>query len=98
VSLSTVGLLVFWILLLIGAEAFEHALKLFMENGIWIAALSGGFGLQVALFTFIKARLGCKDRKQVAEVAISGSVSAGTKLGLLCLKTISETNSSLLSG
>jgi hypothetical protein len=57
-------LLVFWILVLIGAEAFEHALKQFIENGIWIAVFSGGFGLQAALFTFIKARLRSKDRKQ----------------------------------
>jgi len=79
-SLATVGLLVFWLLVLTVSESFDHALNQFMDIGIWIVVLSGGFGLQVALFTFIKEHLRGKDRKQVAGVATSGSVSAGTMI------------------
>jgi hypothetical protein len=77
-SLSSVGLLVFWFLVLTVTESFDHALKQFVEIGVWIVILAIGFGLQVALFTFIRKQFRVKNGKQTAEVATSGGVSAGT--------------------
>jgi hypothetical protein len=78
--LGSIGLLVVWLGVLTFTESFSHALQQFNDFGPWIIILSGGFGLQLGLYSFIKSCLKKKKGGATAEVAATGGISTGAMI------------------
>ncbi len=61
-------------------NSFGHALEQFSEIWYWIVALTAGFGIQLALFSYIKIHIRQELTGATAEVAASGGVSTGSMI------------------
>ena len=79
--LGAASLLALYFLFLSFANSFQHALEQFGQFWYWVLILASGFGLQVGLYSFIRAAL--REKKAVgptAAVAASGGVSTGSMI------------------
>ncbi len=77
-------LLVLYFSILTALNSFEHALTQFYEFWPWIVALVTGFGVQISLYSYVRAGLKRKSANAGKSIAASGSVS-GTSMVLCCL-------------
>ncbi len=74
-----IELLLFYFAILSIANSPAHAVTQFFEMWHFVLALAAGFGVQVGLYSFIRAELKAKAMAgATAEVAASGGVSAGS--------------------
>ncbi|MDP3879021.1 MAG: hypothetical protein Q8Q07_01780 [Dehalococcoidales bacterium] len=71
------------------AQDWTHALQQTASLWYWVVALSGGFGVQAGLFSFIRQSI--RERKAAAtgSVAASGGVSAGS-MAACCAHHLSD--------
>lgn len=73
---SGLALLLFYFLILTLANSFSHALSQFSQMWYWILILVVGFGIQVGLYSYIRAKTRNKKIKTAkGEIAVSGSAS-----------------------
>lgn len=75
---AAVLLLLVYIGIIVLAEGVEHALDQTATLWYWMVALTGGFGVQAGLFSFIRQGLRERKASATASVAASGGVSAGS--------------------
>jgi membrane protease YdiL (CAAX protease family) len=60
------------------AQGLDHALDQTYDLWYWVAALTGGFGIQAGLFSFVRHGLNQRRSAATASVTASGGVSAGS--------------------
>lgn len=73
-------IVVFLAIVTLANGSFASALEEFKKIRYWILLLCGGFGLQVALFVYLKNAVHGPMAGASAEVAASGTVSTGSML------------------
>lgn len=74
--LGAAGLLIFYFMILTLAESFSHALGQFSALWYWILALSGGFGIQAGLYSYVRQKLREREIASAKGMATSGGASA----------------------
>jgi len=62
------------------AQGLRHALEQAAALWYWIAALAVGFGVQAALFSYVRSSMRQRRASTTASVTASGGVSAGSML------------------
>jgi len=70
-------------------NSFSHALEQFGEVWYWVLLLTTGFGIQVGLYSYIRASLHTRIVAATAEVATTGGVSVGSMIAC-CVHHISD--------
>jgi hypothetical protein len=83
------GLLIIYFTTLTWINSFNHAVKQFSEIWYWIIILIFGFGIQLGLYSYIRASLRQKLTGTTAEVATAGGVSTGSMI-LCCAHHITD--------
>mgnify|MGYP001580648488 CR=1 FL=1 len=78
---GTLTLLIFYFVVVSLISGVEFSLNQFFANRYWILALAFGFGVQVGLFSYIKARHRAMMSKKM--VVVSGAAS-GTAMVACC--------------
>jgi len=77
---GTAGLVGLFLGALTLGGSFDYALREFDRLWHWLILLAGGFGLQLALFFHVRARVSRALKGAAAEVAATGGISAGTMI------------------
>lgn len=88
-SLGSISLLSVYFLIVSFANSFSHAVDEFIRIWYWMSALVMLFGIQIALFTYIKRYHKIKAASATASVAASGSVSTASMVAC-CAHHISD--------
>ena len=79
--LGGLSLLSIYFIILSLANSFSHAIEQFVDFWYWIILLVIGFGIQVGLYTFIRASLKAKQMASAtAEVTTAGGLSTGAMI------------------
>ncbi len=73
-------LLALYFSILTWSSNFDYAFEQFEGSWYWITSLATGFGIQLALFTYIKIHIRRKITGVAVEVAASGGISTGSML------------------
>jgi hypothetical protein len=85
------ALLSIYFLILTVANSFTHAIEQFQDIWYWIALLVAGFGIQVGLFTYMRAVIRLKKDSGVATstVAAAGGIST-TSMVACCAHHVTD--------
>ncbi|MCF7805239.1 MAG: hypothetical protein K9N46_13330 [Candidatus Marinimicrobia bacterium] len=78
--LGGLALLIVYFGIVTVANSFTHAIEEFGRIWYWIALLTGGFGIQVGLYIYIRQTLKERTRGATAEVATAGGISTGSMI------------------
>ena len=81
--LGAVALIGLYLGLVTWAQGFSHARELIREDRYFVAAIAGGFGLQIALFVYLR-RLLSASAKGSASVATAAGTGTSTAAMLAC--------------
>lgn len=87
---GSLSLLVLYFIVLSAANSFTHAVSQFAQMWYWILLLIVGFGLQVGLYSYIRASFRLKQMAgSTAAVATSGGISTGSMVAC-CLHHLTD--------
>ena len=79
-AIGTVGLLIVYFGILTWTISLRHALEVFTGIWYWIIILAVGFGIQLALYSYIRINIRKKGAAETAEVAAAGGISTGSMI------------------
>lgn len=86
-GLALVGLyagLVTW------AQGPSHALDLISEDRYWVAAIAAGFGLQAALYVYVRGLVSARSRGPAAAVTAAGTGTSSVAMVACCAHHVTD--------
>ncbi|MHB1127259.1 MAG: hypothetical protein ACYC2T_09945 [Bacillota bacterium] len=88
--IGSIGLLLFYFLVaVLTSRSWAHALDLFRDDALYIAAIAIGFGVQVGLFTYLRRVIRLKGTSGNM-VAAAGTGTSSASMVACCLHHLSD--------